>query len=586
MRFLSNVLAVIVGLLIFWVLGFFILGGIIAIISSEDQVKVKENTVLILDLDRKALEERKVEDDFDLSLLGPFPGLETVGLLQAKRAIKVAKENDDVKGIYLKAGVFTGGGPAMFRELRESLEDFKESGKFIIAYAEVYSESGYYLSSVADNIYMNPLGGLEFNGLAFSMVFLKRMFEKIEVEPVVFRAGDFKDAVEPFINEKMSEESRQQTQSYLKDLNEVMTSAVAESREIPLERVQEINDNMLVRTNQDAVDLGLIDGLWYDDQVLDLIRDKLELEEDDDINSINITRINKSTPSKNRLSKNRIAVVFADGEITAGSSGDGITSDKFMKEIRKLRKNKDIKAIVLRINSPGGSALASEVIWRELSQAKKEKPLIASMANYAASGGYYLAAPADTIFAQPNTITGSIGVFSLWFNAEGLLNNKLGINTDVVKTGEFADFVSFDRAPTPQEKEIFQKQTEEVYETFLNRVTEGRNMEKESLLPLASGRVWSGKQAKEIGLVDVLGGLEDAIRLAAEKAEVADDYRVVYYPEQKGFLETLLSEFSKEVKIAQLHWQYGIGRELWVQLERLNRYRGMMTRLPFDMEIK
>lgn len=586
MKFLSNVLAVIVGLLVFWVLGFFILGGIIAVISADEQVKVKENTVLLLNLDRKALVERTVEDDFDFSFLGPFPGIENVGLLQAKKAIATAKENENVKGIFLKAGVFTGGGSAMYKELREALEDFKESGKFVIAYAEVYSEGGYYLSSVADEVYMNPMGGLEFNGLAYSMVFLKRMFEKIEVEPVVFRAGDFKDAVEPFINEEMSEESRQQTQLYLNDLNQVMVSAVAESREIPVERVKEINDNMLVRTSQDAVDLGLIDGLWYDDQVVDLIREKLGLGEDEDINSINITRINKSVPSKNRLSKNRIAVVFADGEITSGKGGDGITSEKFMKEIRKLRKNKDIKAIVLRVNSPGGSALASEVIWRELNEAKKEKPLIASMANYAASGGYYLAAPADTILAQPNTITGSIGVFSLWFNAEGLLNNKLGINTDVVKTGEFADFVSFDRAPTQKEREIFQKQTEEVYEVFLKRVTEGRNLEKESLLPLASGRVWSGIQAKENGLVDVLGGLEDAISIAAEKAGVADDYRVVYYPEQKGFLETLLSEFSKEVKMAKLRWRYGISGELMLQLEKAKNFNGIMTRLPFEFEIR
>ncbi|WP_114748218.1 signal peptide peptidase SppA [Pleomorphovibrio marinus] len=586
MKFLSNVLAVIVGLLVFWVLGFFILGGIIAVISADEQVKVKENSVLLLDLDRKALVERTVEDDFDLAFLGPFSGVESVGLLQAKRAIETAKENENVKGIFLKAGIFTGGGSAMYKELREALEDFKESGKFVIAYSEIYSESGYYLSSVADEVYMNPMGGLEFNGLAYSMVFLKRMFEKIEVEPVVFRAGDFKDAVEPFINESMSEESKQQTQQYLNDLNMVMVSAVSESRQIPLERVQEINDNMLVRTNQDAVDLGLVDGLWYDDQVVDLIREKLGLEEDEDINSINITRINKTAPSKNRLSKNRIAVVFADGEITSGSSGDGITSEKFMKEIRKLRKNKDIKAIVLRVNSPGGSALASEVIWRELNEAKKEKPLIASMANYAASGGYYLAAPADTILAQPNTITGSIGVFSLWFNAEGLLNNKLGINSDVVKTGEFSDFVSFDRAPTPREKEIFQKQTDEVYEIFLRRVTEGRNMEKESLLPLASGRVWSGKEAKANGLVDVLGGLEDAVSIAAEKAGVAEDYRVVYYPEQKGFLETLISEFSKEVKIAQLRWRYGISGELMLQMEKVKNLKGIMARLPFEFEVR
>src|SRR5690606_29189576 len=286
---------------------------------------------------------------------------------------------------------------------------------------------------------------------------------------------EFKSAVEAFTLDKMSEENRLQTESYLKDLNDHFVAHIAESRSIALERLHEINAQMLVRETKDALDLGLIDGLWYDDQVKDLLRDKLGLNEDDDIASINISRIIKTAKAENRLSRNRIAVVVADGEIVSGNADGVISSEKFLKEIRKARKDKDIKAVVLRVNSPGGSILASEVIWRELNETRKDKPLIASMSDVAASGGYYIAAPADTIVAHPNTITGSIGIFGLWFNAKGLLNNKLGITTDVAKTGQFSDFMSPARALSPTEKLIIQSQVEDGYDTFISRVAEGRD---------------------------------------------------------------------------------------------------------------
>ena len=585
MRFLSNVLAVIVGLLIFWVIGFFILAGVVAVSSGESKVQTVENSLLHLNLDNVVIVEQGVEDELELPAVAGFGSVPTVGLNQVKTAIKTARADDNIKGIYLQAGNVMAG-QSMLSEIRAALQDFRSSGKFIVSYSEVLTESGYYLSSVADEVYLNPLGAMEFNGLSSEMVFMKGLFEKIEVEPVIFRVGEFKSAVEAFTLDKMSEENRLQTESYLKDLNDHFVAHIAESRSIALERLHEINAQMLVRETKDALDLGLIDGLWYDDQVKDLLRDKLGLNEDDDIASINISRINKTAKAENRLSRNRIAVIVADGEIVSGNADGVISSDRFLAEIRKARKDDDIKAIVLRVNSPGGSILASEVIWRELTEAQKQKPLIASMSDVAASGGYYISAPADTIVAHPNTITGSIGIFGLWFNAQGLLNNKLGITTDVAKTGEFSDFMTPTRPLSEVEQRVIQNQVEDGYDVFISRVAEGRNMSKEAVQEIASGRVWSGLQAKDRGLVDVLGDLDDAIQIAAAKAGVEDDYRVLYYPEQKTMLERFLAELTKDVQSRYMQVKLGSAYFIYQQLEKARQYEGIMVRLPYDVHIQ
>ena len=585
MRFLGNVLAVIVGLLIFSVMSFFILAGIIAVISSsEDEVEIKENTVLVMNLEGRVLVERTSEDEPDLSSLGFFGGVPNIGLISLKKAVETAKENENIKGIFLKAGTFVAGQAGM-KEFRDVLLDFKESGKFIVSYSEYYSEGGYYLSSVADEVYINPSGLMEFNGFAAEIMFFKGMFEKLEVEPQIFRVGDFKSAVEPFMLDKMSAENRLQTESLLKDLNQTLLQEVGNSRGISMEQIAEISSKMLVRKNKDAVEYKLVDGLWYEDQVIDLLKEKLGLKEDDKVNTVNITRINKSAKTKNRLSKNRIAVIVAEGDIMSGEMEGTIGSELFKEEIKKARKNKDVKAIVLRINSPGGSALASEVIWRELEEAKKEKPLIASMGEVAASGGYYIAAGADTIVAQPNTITGSIGIFALWFNAQGLLNNKLGITTDVVKTGELSDFLSPTRKVSEMEKSIFQGQVEEGYDVFLSRVAEGRNKSKEDIMKVASGRVWTGNQALENGLVDVLGSLEDAINIAAAKAEVVDDFRIVYYPQEKPWFERFLGQFTNDVQVFYQKQRLGSFYPIYQQLVNIKNYQGLMVRMPYDLDI-
>lgn len=584
MKFLSNVLAVIVGLLVFWVLAFFILAGIIAISAGSTEVEINENSLLHIRLNGVVLVERSPDEDLSLPPL-PFVGnVSTVGINQIIKAIKTAGENEEIKGIYLESGLLAAGQSHVL-EIRNALEDFKESGKFIVAYGEYFTETGYFLCSVADEIYLNPIGDLEFNGFAAIPLFFRGLLEKIEVEPVIFRVGEFKSAVEPFIQDKMSEENRLQTEAYLKDLNGILVREVAQSRSLSVETVQDINNNMSVRTNQDAVDLGLIDALWYDDQVKARLREKLGLEEEAAINSITISGINQTSTEKNRLSRDQVAVIVADGEIVGGEAPDQIGSEAFLREIRKARKNKDIKAIVLRINSPGGSVVASEVIWRELSEAQKAKPLIASMSNYAASGGYYIAAPADTIVAQPNTITGSIGIFGILFNAQGLLNNKLGITTDAVTTGTYSDFLNPTKPLSDTEKDMMQTKVQEGYDTFIQRVAEGRAMNKEAVMSIAGGRVWSGVAAKEIGLVDVLGGLDEAIRIAAEKAGLEQEYRVVYYPKQKSFLERLMDDFGADVQGTYQRLKFGNSYEFYQTLERIKRLEGRMALLPFLLEI-
>lgn len=586
MKFLGNVLAVIVGLLVFSIISFFILAGLIAIAASSDsEVKVKENTVLVLNLEGRAIVERTSEDQFDINSLPGFGGIASIGLINLKKAIQEAAENENIKGIYLQAGMISAG-QAMLQELRQELITFKDSGKFIVSYSEIYSEGGYFLSSAADEVYLNPLGGMEFNGIASEVIFFKGLFEKLEIQPVVFRVGEFKSAVEPFLLNKMSEENRLQTSVFLNDLNDFAVAKVAESRSIDLAKAKEINSQMLVRKNSDALELNLVDGLWYEDQVKDLIREKLGLEEDADINTINVTKINKEAKTKNILSKNRIAVIIAQGEIISGTSDDAIASESFVKEVNKAKKDKNVKAIVVRVNSPGGSALASEVMWRALEEAKKVKPIIASMGEYAASGGYYIAAPADTIVAQPNTITGSIGIFGFWFNAEGLMKNKLGITTDVVKTGELSDFLSFSRKLTDVEKSIFQNNIEDGYDTFISRVADGRKMTKEEVLAVASGRVWSGIQAKENGLVDILGGLEDAVKIAAIKAGVEEDYKVVYYPQVKPWFEKLMADLSNDVQTRYMKSKLGSFYPVFNELENIKKYEGLMLRMPYDLIIE
>jgi protease-4 len=588
MKFLGNVLAVIVGLFIFSILSTLIFFGIIGMIaaSADDEVTVKENSILHLNLNGRMLVERTAEDNIDFGNFGnPFGNDMSAGLINLKKAISEAKTNENIKGIYLNAGLILAGQAGLL-ELREALIDFKESGKFIITYDEAYSEGGYFLASVADEIYLNPLGAIDFNGFSSESVFIKGLFEKVGIQPEVFRVGEFKSAVEPFILDKMSDENRLQTQYFLDDINNLAVFQIAEARSIPLDSLKRINNEMLVRKAEDAVTYKLANALAYEDEVHAKLREKLGLEEDEDIPTINATDLASVVKSKNITSKNRIAVIIAEGEIVGGNAEGVISSEKFAKEIRKARKDENIKAIVLRVNSPGGSIVASDVIWREMTQAKKAKPLIVSMGEVAASGGYYISAPADTIVAQPNTITGSIGIFGLWFNVQELLNEKLGITTDVVSTGQLSDFMNPTRDLTEVERTIIQSSIEDGYETFISRVAEGRGMHIDSVKKVASGRVWTGTQAKERGLVDVLGGLDTAVEIAAGKIDAGDDYRVVYYPAKKQWFEELFSSFGDKVEARILQAQLGENYYLIEKVKNLQNYQGIQVRMPQDILIK
>jgi protease IV len=588
MKFLGNVLAVIVGLFAFSIVAMLIFFGIIGLVasSSEKEVTLESNSILHLDLNGRTLVERTSEEDLVFgSFLDPFGGENTAGLVNLKKAIGEAKTNENVKGIYLNAGLI-GAGQAGLLELREALLDFKESGKFIVAYDEAYSEGGYFLASVADEIYLNPLGGIDFNGFSSEGIFLKGFFEKVGIKPEVFRVGEFKSAVEPFILDKMSPENRLQTQYFLDDINNHALELIAKSRGIAQDSLIRINHQMLVRKPKDAVTYKLATALKYEDEVHSILKEKLGLKEDDQIATINATDLGGMAKSKNITSSNRIAVILAEGEIVDGNADGAISSEKFAKEIRKARKDENIKAIVLRVNSPGGSILASDVIWREMSEAKKVKPVIVSMGEVAASGGYYIAAPADTIVAQPNTITGSIGIFGILFNVQELVNDKLGVTTDVVSTGELSDFGNMARPLSEVERTIIQSSVEDGYETFISRVAEGRGMHPDSVRKIASGRVWTGSQAKARGLVDVLGGLDTAIGIAAAKIKAGDDYRVVYYPEKKPWFEELMVSFSDQVQVRILQTQLGDQYQLYQKIQRLKNYQGVQVRMPQDLVIK
>ena len=588
MKFLGNVLAVIVGLFVFSIVAMLIFFGIIGLVasSSEKEVTLEKNSILHLDLNGRTLVERTSEEDLVFgSFLDPFGGENTAGLVNLKKAIGEAKTNENVKGIYLNAGLI-GAGQAGLLELREALIDFKTSGKFIVAYDEAYSEGGYFLASVADEIYLNPLGGIDFNGFSSEGIFLKGFFEKVGIKPEVFRVGEFKSAVEPFILDKMSPENRLQTQYFLDDINNHALELIAKSRGIAQDSLVRINHQMLVRKPKDAVTYKLATALKYEDEVHSILKEKLGLKEDDQISTINATDLGGMAKSKNITSSNRIAVILAEGEIVDGNADGAISSEKFAKEIRKARKDENIKAIVLRVNSPGGSILASEVIWREMSEAKKVKPVIVSMGEVAASGGYYIAAPADTIVAQPNTITGSIGIFGILFNVQELVNDKLGVTTDVVSTGELSDFGNMARPLTEVERTIIQSSVEDGYETFISRVAEGRGMHPDSVRKVASGRVWTGTQAKARGLVDVLGGLDTAIGIAAAKIKAGEDYRVVYYPEKKPWFEELMVSFSDQVQVRILQTPLGDQYPLYQKIQRLKNYQGVQVRMPQDLVIK
>ncbi len=582
MKFLRNLLAVLVGLFIFSFLMFLLLVGIVSVSSSEKTVKVEDNSVLDIVLNGE-IKEQEASDAFsDLGLVSNAP--REIGLKELKSAIRHAKNDPKIKGIFLEPKVFDAG-YASLGELKATLKDFKSSGKFIVAYSEMYTEKGYYLASVADKIFLTKdYGMVEFNGLSAEEIFIKGMLDKLGVEPEIFRVGEYKSAVEPFMRTDMSDANRLQLNSFVNAIYSNVVKSISESRNIPYKELMNISDSMLVRNADDALHYRLVTGLAYYSAVLDSVKALAGTPLDASLKKISYRNYNKSVENDDYV-PDRIAVIIASGDIVTGKGDNNtIGSDKFSEEIRKAAANDKVKGIVLRVNSPGGSAMASDIIWNEIIQARAKKPVIASMSDVAASGGYYISMGCDSIVASPTTITGSIGVFSLLFNAKKFLNDKLGVTTDEVNTGHFSDLFTVTRPLTPYEKEIIQHETDHIYNIFTAKAASGRRMPVDSLRKIAQGRVWSGEEALKIGLIDKFGTLDDAIKMAAAKANITK-YRVTYYPEKKSFLDQLVTELSGDMGNSMIKARLGKLYLYYQKLNNVTQYQGIQARMPYDIEL-
>jgi protease-4 len=586
-QFFKYVLAAITAYIIIFVLFILVMIGVASSFSEDDKVTVEDNSVLKLNFNYN-INDQDVEQPFNLfGGVSPNVGKAT-GLNEIIASIEKAKTDPKIKGLFLDLN-FIGAGFAKIEEIREAILDFKKSKKFVYAYADYYYENTYYLASAADKVYLNPEGEILFNGLSANVTFFKNALDKLGVEMQVIRHGKFKGAVEPFILDKLSPENRNQIDEYLKSIMGNLAGKIAESRKLTPERVNEIANKWLARNTADAVKYGLIDKLSYKDEVLEDIKNKLGLKnkKTKDISFISLDKYKKTVSNRKGAGKDKIAIVYADGEIVMGrGEKNQIGSEKFSEIIRKLREDDKVKAVVLRINSPGGSAQASDVIWRELELLKAKKTLIVSMAEVAASGGYYIAAPADTIVAHPYTLTGSIGVFGLVPNMQKLLNEKLGVNYDYVKTGEFSDFGRIDRPLNSEEYLVIQNLVENIYDKFLTRVSAGRNIPKNLVDSIGQGRVWTGEQGKAKNLVDVMGGMEKAIEIAKWKSKLKD-YRLVEYPEPKTQLEEIMAALTGEEQTrAALEAEFGSIYTLHKTIQSMSKTSGIQARVPYLMTIE
>ncbi|MCB9191841.1 MAG: signal peptide peptidase SppA [Flavobacteriales bacterium] len=575
------------------VLGIFLLFGILAGIGAsmgdKQKVEVKDNSVLHLKLDQQ-IQERGKDNPFGNLNAGPFGDQGALGLNDILSSLENAANDDKIKGIYLDVQSIPAG-MATVEEIRNGLLKFKESGKWIVSYSEIYTQKAYYVVSVSDEIWLNPEGMLEWKGLGAQLMFMKGMFEKLEVEPQIIRYGKFKSAIEPLILDKMSEANRMQTMTYLSDLWNKMLAGVAEGRGKTVAELDGYSQNATIQDADDALEYGLVDELLYKDQVIEKLREKMGItDEDEKVNYIGLGKYKDAPKAKGddddkATRKEKIAVIYAVGSIEGGNGDDEtIGSETISKEIRKAREDDKIKAIVLRVNSPGGSALASDVMWREIVLAKEVKPVVVSMGDVAASGGYYISCAADSIFAQPNTITGSIGVFGVLMNAQKMVNNKLGITIDTVKTNKFADLGTPFRPLTETERGIIQKGVNDIYTDFITKVAEGRGMKVADVDSIGQGRVWSGEDALEIGLVDRLGGIDDAIACAARMAEV-ENYRVLEFPEKKDPFQQMVEDLTGKGEEALLKHRLGSYYEYVKDVEELMNMEGVQARLPYQIYI-
>jgi len=559
---------------------FIIISVAVSTLISDKEVSVKDKSVLEITFNYP-ISERTTSDPFRNLNFRDLAASVDIGLNDIMKDIAHAKEDNHIKGILLHPSGFHTG-LATLEEIRNALIDFKKSGKFIYAYADDYTQGTYYLASVADKIYMNPEGSMEIKGFAANMPFFKGTLEKLGIEPEVIRHGKYKSAVEPFILDKMSPENREQTRKYIDELWGHYIASVAKSRNISTEELQKDADELLIQTPQDAVNRRLIDHLAYYDEVLNTLRQKTGTAAKDKVSLVELKKYDRSFTKTESYSLKKVAVIYAVGEITSGKGDEEqIGSEKMAETIRKARMDSSIKAIVLRVNSPGGSALASEVIWREMALARKVKPVVVSMGDVAASGGYYISCAADTIVAQPNTITGSTSVFGLRMSTRKLFNDKLGVTFDTVKTGQYADIGNSTRPMMPAERNAIQNEVERIYATFITHVGEGRHLDTATVDEMGQGRVWSGTDAKRLNLVDVLGGINDAVAIVARMAKL-DKYRTVALPEQKeNIIGKYIENLSDEAQTSMIRKELGESYDYYKQLNRVRNMTGVRAELMY-----
>lgn len=586
--FLAALLAFVLGSLAILLFGMFILFAIAG--SMERTVTVKEGSILRIDFS-EVINDAPSSDPlagFDFRTL---QSTRQLSLLKVLRTLEAAAVDDRIEGIYLRMNG-TGGvtGTALIEELREAIELFKQSGKFVVAYNETYSQGQYYLASAADRIYLQPEGGMDWSGLSTSLMFYKGLFDKLDLKAEVFRPTvcKYKSAVEPYILDRMSEANREQMQALVDSMWGTIAEAVAASRGIDVERLNKIADKLQVTLPEDALKYGFVDGLLYEDQMKEVFAE-LGVEDDGEGNYDFVSLGDYASMvgvDLDNLGADRVAVVYADGQIVDGEGyGDAVYGNSLAAELADVRRDEKVKAVVVRVNSPGGSALASDVIWREMELLRAEKPVVVSMGSYAASGGYYISCPADVIVADRLTLTGSIGVFGMFLNPIDALKNKLGITLDGVKSNASAGMGSVEPL-TPAQRASIMRGVDKVYETFTQDVAAGRNLPIEKVLDIAGGRVWSGSDALGIGLIDAYGGLKTAIALAVDKAGLGENFRVVEVTQQPSGLAAMLSALNVSVRKAFVRSEL---QELfggYDRVQRLLRMQGVLMYSPYEVELR
>lgn len=550
--------------------------------DSEEKYTLKKNSVLHLQLSG-ILSDRVEKNPLAELFGGGSDG--KVALVDVLNAIDIAKYDDKIEGIYINVGAFSASS-ASLKEIRDALINFRlETDKFIIAYGDIYTQGCYYLASIADEVYLNPEGSLDIHGYSSSPMFYKDLLEKVGIEMQIFKVGTFKSAVEPYINTEMSEPNKEQVASYINDMWTTLTEGISDARNIPLEKLNEIADYApALRGAQYVVDNNLVDSLLYETDVHKRIKDLMNLSHTTNVrlaSPANVASTESSVPNKK---SDLIAILYAEGSITSGSGRDGITDKRYVKELEKLKNNDKVKAVVFRVNSPGGSAFASEQIWKAVTDLKKEKPVVVSMGDVAASGGYYISANASKIYAQPNTITGSIGIFGMFPNIEGL-TNKIGLSFDNVKTHKLADFGDITRPMREDEKMIVQNYVERGYDLFLKRCAEGRGVSTDSINAIGQGRVWTGNQALEIGLIDEIGGIDDAIEEAANLANIYS-YETVSYPKQVDFFEALFQTKKDEFATQIVKDYLGVDYKAFEVMREIKQQDYLQARMPYSLNIE